>query len=93
MWLLLLQKKWSGEEARRGEEDGNGGCGGRRHVDGGELISVEIYAPSPLIVDMPPRIKINACPHLCVMVGNAATATTIGGGSDFIRCGVVLRSC
>ena len=47
-------------ERKRGKEDGNGGCGGRRHVDGGELISLEIHAPSPLIVDMPPRIK-NKC--------------------------------
>ena len=50
--------------------------------------------PSPLIVNMQPRIKINACSHLCVMVGNA-TATTVGdvGDGDFICFGVVLRSC
>ena len=44
-------------ERKRGKEDENGGCGGRWHVDGGELISLEIHAPSPLIMDMPPRIK------------------------------------
>ena len=32
---------------------------------------------------MQPRIKINACPHLCVMVGNA-TAATVGDGGGVI---------
>ena len=44
-------------------------------------------------MNIQPRIKINACPHLCVMVGNA-TATTLGNVrcGDFICFGVVLRS-
>ena len=44
----------------------------------------------PLIVYMPPCIKINACPHLCIMVG-IATATTGGGDSSVVElsCAVV----
>ena len=42
---------------------------------------------------MPPRNKLSACSHLCVMVATATAFTGGGGGSgDFICFGVVLRS-